>query len=104
MIPVANNLRKLYKLCLELTCTYIFKLSGILKALTAFTSVGKQSIPFTAFGSVSGVASVHIYREIYENTPIEIYIKFHLQKLIIFRYETLIFFVFLPKTYTVDTR
>ena len=34
----------------------------------------------------------------YENTPIQIYGKFHLQKLKIFKYKTLIFFIFLLKT------
>ena len=34
----------------------------------------------------------------YENSPIQIYKKFHLQKLKIFRSKTLIFFIFLLKT------
>ena len=34
----------------------------------------------------------------YENTPIQIYRKFHLQKLNIFQIKTLIFFIFLLKT------
>ena len=34
----------------------------------------------------------------YENSPIQIYRKFHLQKLKMFRWKTLIFFTFLLKT------
>ena len=34
----------------------------------------------------------------YENTPIQIYRQFHLQKLKIFTQKTLIFFIFLLKT------
>ena len=40
----------------------------------------------------------------YENSPIQIYRKFHLQKLKIFRWKTLIFFIFLLKTWIVGTR
>ena len=40
----------------------------------------------------------------YENMPIQIYRKFHLQKLKIFRLKTLIFFTFVLKTYIVGTR
>ena len=40
----------------------------------------------------------------YENTPIQIYRKFHFQKLKIFRKKTLIFFIFLLKTQIVGTR
>ena len=36
--------------------------------------------------------------EHYENTPIQIYRKFHHQKLKTFRLKTLIFFIFLLKT------
>ena len=36
-------------------------------------------------------------REHYENMPIQIYRKFHLQKLKIFRQKSLIFFIFLLK-------
>ena len=40
----------------------------------------------------------------YENTPIQIYRKFHLQKLKIFRLKTLLLFKFLLKTQIVGTR
>ena len=40
----------------------------------------------------------------YENTPMQIYRKFHLLKLEIFRQKTLIFFIFLLKTQIVGTR
>ena len=39
----------------------------------------------------------------YKNTPIQIYRKFHLQKLKIFRWKTLIFFIILLKTKIVGT-
>ena len=40
----------------------------------------------------------------YENTPIQIYRKFHLQNTEYFEIIILIFFVFLLKTYIVGTR
>ena len=40
----------------------------------------------------------------YKNSPIQIYRKFHLQKLKIFRWKNLMIFTFLLKTWIVGTR
>ena len=55
-------------------------------------------IIFLFRGSKNLVLILEYLRLHYENSPIQIYRKFHLQKLKIFRWKTLIFFIFLLKT------
>ena len=54
-------------------------------------------------GAISFLLKLIVFQH-YENTPIQIYRKFHLQNLKNFRYKTLIFFIFLLKTKIVGTR
>ena len=55
--------------------------------------------------SAEGYRTNHVVLLHYENTPIQIYRKFHLQKLKMFQIKkTLIFFIFLIKTLIVGTR
>ena len=78
--------------------------------LVVVSSVGIKRVVFISklncFKEVSaGCIALHseLLNMHYENTPIQIYRKFHLQNLIIFSKKILIFFIFLLKTYILGT-
>ena len=53
---------------------------------------------YTVFDLVAAHIQISTQSSHYENTPIQIYRKIHLQKIENFQIKTLIFFIFLLKT------